>query len=134
MMAKINDAFEFYEHINLDHYMAKDYPVGENDYTLHSVVVHQGSVNSGHYYAFIKPTLEDIWILFNDETVRPADKYEVFENNFGGNYNTYKARPKGEIVKTIKSFESNAYILVYIRDTKRKQILCPVTDSDVIKY
>jgi hypothetical protein len=129
MMAKINDAFEFYDHLNLDKYMA--YDSFDNDYTLHSVVVHQGSVNSGHYYAFIKPTLEDNWILFNDETVRPADKYEVFESNFGGNFNTYKARPRGEIVKTIKSYDSNAYVLVYIRNSKREQILCPVTDEDI---
>jgi ubiquitin carboxyl-terminal hydrolase 7 len=131
MMAKINDAFEFYDNLNLDPYMACN-TTGENEYTLHSVVVHQGSVNSGHYYAFIKPTIEDKWILFNDETVRPADKYEVFESNFGGNYNTYKARPRGEIVKTIRSYESNAYILVYIKNSKRQQILCPVIDDEVI--
>ena len=29
--------------------------VNDHDYTLHSLVIHQGSANSGHYYAFIRP-------------------------------------------------------------------------------
>ncbi|CAH1436049.1 unnamed protein product [Lactuca virosa] len=32
-----------------------------NLYNLHSVLVHNGGVHGGHYYAFIRPTLSDKW-------------------------------------------------------------------------
>jgi hypothetical protein len=78
------------------------------------------------------------WLLFNDELVRPADYHEVFNNNFGGNYKTYKPKSKGEIVQTTNYFDNNAYILVYIKNTERQKILSPITPSDLninlIKY
>ena len=41
----------------------------ENKYHLHSILVHRGTINAGHYYAFIKPTMEDKWYEFNDSKV-----------------------------------------------------------------
>jgi ubiquitin C-terminal hydrolase len=151
-MVKINDYFEFYEEIDLSKYMqnddeeeilnfknnlkkTKNLEIEEdNSYTLHSVVVHQGNANSGHYFAFIRPTVNDIWVLFNDEVVRPADKYEVFNNNFGGSYNSYKHKSKGEIVTNVNYYESNAYILVYIKNSEREKILSPVLTKDINPY
>lgn len=147
-MVKINDYFEFYEQINLSKYMQIDDKEinnfknnlkntknlendEENCYTLHSVVVHQGNANSGHYFAFIRPTVNDTWVLFNDELVRPADKYEVFNNNFGGSFNSYKHKCKGEIVTNLNYYESNAYILVYIQNSEREKILSPVLTKDI---
>jgi ubiquitin carboxyl-terminal hydrolase 7 len=130
-MVKINDSFEFYNTIDLNKFMSSPQH-NNNIYSLHSVVVHQGSANSGHYYAFIKPKLEDNWILFNDETVRPADKYEVYNNNFGGTSTFYKLKQNGDILKNEKYVESNAYVLVYIRNSLREQILCPLLEQDVI--
>jgi ubiquitin carboxyl-terminal hydrolase 7 len=129
-MMKINDSFEFFETIDLSKYM-KNGKDDDNSYTLHSVVVHQGSANSGHYYAFIRPKLEDNWILFNDETVRPADKYEVYKNNFGGLCPIYKVKQNGDIIKNLNQCEWNAYILVYIKNTHRPSILSQITDKDV---
>ena len=103
-MIKINEFFEFTDEINLEKYMYKKnnniFNTNENDdkeyednlYSLHSVVVHKGSANSGHYYAYIKPTVEDMWLQFNAEVVRTADSYEVFDNNFGGSYKSYKLK------------------------------------------
>lgn len=134
IMVKINDSFEFNETLDLNPYIYKNDQNQEdedNTYSLHSVVVHQGSANSGHYYAYIRPTIDDFWIQFNDEIVRPADKYEVFDNNFGGNYKTYKMKNKGEIISNLNYFEFNAYILVYIRNSMRKDILSPFDDNQI---
>jgi len=56
IMMKINDRFEFPLSIDLSPYMAKEAverDMKNNDppvYHLHSVLVHSGSVGSGHYY------------------------------------------------------------------------------------
>jgi ubiquitin carboxyl-terminal hydrolase 7 len=143
-MIKINEHFEFSEELNLEKYMFKNYnrqtdnkeneqniDIEDNLYSLHSVVVHKGSPNSGHYYAYIKPTVEDNWIQFNDEIVKPADKYEVFDNNFGGTNKYYKLKPKGDISETNYSFESNAYVLVYVKKSIRKSLLNPIKLENV---
>jgi ubiquitin carboxyl-terminal hydrolase 7 len=139
-MSKINDYFEFYEELELSKYLSTNNTNNNsiidsesNKFTLHSVVVHQGNANSGHYYAYIRPALNDNWIQFNDEIVKPADKYEVFDNNYGGSLKTYKYKGRGEITETITNLESNAYILVYIKNSERKNIISPLSISEV-KY
>jgi ubiquitin carboxyl-terminal hydrolase 7 len=51
---KINDRFEFYEQINLSKYLSKQ-NVESANYILHSILVHSGNLQSGHYVAFINP-------------------------------------------------------------------------------
>lgn len=60
---------------------------------------------------------------FNDERVAPATLNEVFEANFGGQL----AHTKTPKVKR----ETNAYMLVYIRDSSQDQVLAPVTIDDI---
>ncbi len=61
-MVKINDRYAFPETLDFDSGDRK-YLTAEADHTvrnlykLHSVLVHSGGVNGGHYYAFIRPTL-----------------------------------------------------------------------------
>jgi len=44
------------------------------------VLVHQGSADFGHYYAFIKNFVDGQWYKFNDENVqRVAEKHVVTE-------------------------------------------------------
>lgn len=31
----------------------------KNLYHLHSILIHRGTLGAGHYFAFIKPTMED---------------------------------------------------------------------------
>jgi ubiquitin carboxyl-terminal hydrolase 7 len=38
-------------------------------YHLHAILVHSGTINSGHYYCFIRPTVDGKWYKFNDRTV-----------------------------------------------------------------
>ncbi len=87
-MVKINDRYEFDTEIDLS-------PFVENSdntdvYLLHSVLVHIGDVNGGHYHAFIRPHLEDKpgqhpdkWFKFDDETVTIVTEREAVNDNFG---------------------------------------------------
>lgn len=55
-----------------------------NQYHLHSILVHRGNMDSGHYYAFIRPGMDDRWFEFNDENVREVTKHHAFGQGIGG--------------------------------------------------
>ena len=124
IMVKINDYFEYYNEIELSNYVdAEMLKINKKEnflYELHSVIVHQGNANSGHYFAYIKQSNNNReWLLFNDENVRPADNYEIFRQNFGGQSEIYKNKGnQGEIVTNNINYERSAYILVYIQKSK----------------
>ena len=128
-LVKINDYFEYYDEIELTKYLdpsSEKCSKEENTYILHSVIVHQGNANSGHYYAYIKQSKNPKdWLLFNDEHVRPADRYEIFKQNYGGNYEIFKNKGGlGEIVSNNINYERSAYILVYIQKAKQYKFIC----------
>jgi len=137
-MDKINDFFQFYDEINLSPYKARninqDNEAMENSreesYSLHSIVVHKGNINNGHYFAYIKPYIDGGWYLFNDEIVREADYDEVFTCNFGGPSSIFKHKDRG-IINRLNRFEGNAYILVYIKNSMRNSILKKLTVLDI---
>lgn len=56
---------------------------GEYVYELYSVLVHCGSVRSGHYCSYIKSLANDRWFLCCDTAVREAEEREV-EEALGG--------------------------------------------------
>ena len=57
----------------------KEYP-----YYLHSILIHEGYAETGHYYAFIYDRAEKIWYRFNDHTVTKEQEGVVFSEAFGG--------------------------------------------------
>ena len=70
---QIHDWYEFDEVLDLDvgggKYLSPDADRSvRNKYRLHSVLVHSGTVNSGHYRAFICPNGRQ-WYLFDDTKV-----------------------------------------------------------------
>jgi len=71
VFTKINDSYEFPARLQLDRYLAPDAPeesrAQPNTYLLHSVLVHQGDVGGGHYYAYIRPGagVEEVGEKFN---------------------------------------------------------------------
>lgn len=81
MNVKINSRYEFPDVLDLDigngKYLSPsaDRSV-RNRYLLHSVLVHSGGVHGGHYYAFIRPDLDEYaqWYKFDDERVTREDK------------------------------------------------------------
>merc|ERR1719159_640747 len=77
-MVKLNTRFEFGTRLDMSPWVE-----GAGTYVLHTVVVHSGDVNSGHYYALIRPTMDN-WIKFDDDTVMPCGEFSAVDDNFGG--------------------------------------------------
>jgi ubiquitin carboxyl-terminal hydrolase 7 len=129
-MVKINDRFEFPERVDLSKYLSKDADRSiKYVYRLHSVLVHSGDLHGGHYCAFIQPKLDGKWFKFDDDRVVPASKNNVFEENFG------RSNQDNERINThMKTRITNAYMLVYIRETDIPKILAPIEDSDIPKH
>jgi hypothetical protein len=62
----------------------------------------------------LKPTVEDKWYEFNDETVTHIEKSEAFLRGFGGPFSFFEMKDGIMIEKTQTNLAS-AYMLVYIR-------------------
>ena len=50
-------------------------------------MIHSGGLNAGHYFCFIRPEENNMWIKFNDTFVTPAMKHVAFCVGQGG-YNS----------------------------------------------
>jgi ubiquitin C-terminal hydrolase len=106
------------------------------EYELVGVVVHQGSVDCGHYYSFIKERIplqgtEPRWFEFNDTTISPFDPNKIAEECFGGE-EEIKLPPsdgKGPPEKRIRVRTNNAYILVYQRKTQDVESLASHSEA-----
>jgi ubiquitin carboxyl-terminal hydrolase 7 len=97
---------------------------------LHGVLVHSGDLHSGHYVALIKPDRETRWLKFDDDRVTPVTDKEVLEENYGGEaLNGVAPILQRNEVRTLKKV-TNAYMLVYIRETAIDEVLAPFKDDD----
>nr|CAB3267570.1 ubiquitin carboxyl-terminal hydrolase 7-like [Phallusia mammillata] len=121
MYVKTNDRYEFPEVLNLDEFMEGP---DENDpavYILHAILVHSGDNHGGHYVAYLNPKGDGKWCKFDDDVVSRCTKKEAFLGSFGG---------VGDD-SFIGRNSTNAYMLVYIRKNKLKDVLCSVNDEDI---
>ncbi len=75
------------------------------EYRLHAVMVHEGSVNSGHYWAYVFDHARGVWLKFNDNTVNEATWDELQRESVGGHSN------------------ASAYSLVYLAASKSELLL-----------
>lgn len=120
---KINDRFEFPERLNLSEFLteAGANAGGPATYTLHAVLVHSGDNHGGHYVVFINPRGDGRWCKFDDDVVSRCTKQEAIDHNFGGT----------EEDVAVSRHCTNAYMLVYIRDSAINEVLQPVTENDI---
>eukprot|EP00092_Neocalanus_flemingeri_P030841 GFUD01033495.1.p1 GENE.GFUD01033495.1~~GFUD01033495.1.p1 ORF type:complete len:1103 (+),score=278.33 GFUD01033495.1:268-3576(+) len=127
---KFNDRCEFPEILDLSSYIQnKDAEGSERDstspdsskYLLHAVLVHSGDNHGGHYVVFINPQGDGKWCKFDDDVVSRCTKKEAIDHNFGG---------EGEELMTARHC-TNAYMLVYIQQSRQGEILGPVTQADI---
>ncbi|GLT96291.1 hypothetical protein SLE2022_139260 [Rubroshorea leprosula] len=138
-MVKINDRYEFPLQLDLDRENGK-YLSPEADrsvrnlYTLHSVLVHSGGVHGGHYYAFIRPTLSDQWYKFDDERVTKEDIKRALEEQYGGEEELPQTNPGFNNAPFKFTKYSNAYMLVYIRESDKDKIICNVDEKDIAEH
>ncbi|XP_019461345.1 PREDICTED: ubiquitin carboxyl-terminal hydrolase 12-like isoform X4 [Lupinus angustifolius] len=138
-MVKINDRYEFPLQLDLDRDSGK-YLSPEADrsvrnlYTLHSVLVHSGGVNGGHYYAYIRPTLSNQWFKFDDDRVTKEDAKRALEEQYGGEEELPHTNPGFNNSPFKFTRHSNAYMLVYIRDSDKDNIICSVDEKDIAQH
>ncbi|MEQ2167687.1 hypothetical protein GOODEAATRI_006643 [Goodea atripinnis] len=97
------------------------------NYILHAVLVHSGDNHGGHYVVYLNPkgdgkvsVKEPIWCKFDDDVVSRCTKEEAIEHNYGGHDDDLSVRHC-----------TNAYMLVYIRESKLSEVLQPMTDGDI---
>ncbi len=91
----------------------------DTTYLLHAVLVHSGDNHGGHYVVFINPRGDRRWCKFDDDVVSRCTEKEAIQNNFGG------AADDGSDVGAARQ-SSNAYMLVYVRKSALREVLCPV--------
>ncbi|XP_011626363.1 ubiquitin carboxyl-terminal hydrolase 13 isoform X1 [Amborella trichopoda] len=137
-MVKINDRYEFPLQLDLDRengkYLSPDADRSvRNLYTLHSVLVHSGGVHGGHYYAFIRPTLSDQWFKFDDERVTKEDMKRALEEQYGGE-EELPQNPGFNNTPFKFTKYSNAYMLVYIRESDKEKVICNVDEKDIAEH
>ncbi|KAG6533565.1 hypothetical protein ZIOFF_007440 [Zingiber officinale] len=135
----INDRYEFPLQLDLDRdngrYLSPDADRRvRNLYTLHSVLVHSGGVHGGHYYAFIRPTLSDQWFKFDDERVTKEDAKRALEEQYGGEEELPQTNPGFNNTPFKFTKYSNAYMLVYIRESDKEKIMCNVDEKDIAEH
>ncbi|KAF9932989.1 hypothetical protein FBU30_006813 [Linnemannia zychae] len=137
-MVKINDRHEYPEKLDLAEFVAdgeQKTQLGEDGYkySLYGVLVHCGIMNRGHYFALLKPQKEGNWYRFNDDTVTQGTMADVLEDNYGN-------RDSEEDIETLALPErqakrqqrvTNAYMLIYIRDSAIEEVLKPITPEEV---
>lgn len=78
-------------------------------YHLHSVLVHKGTANAGHYYAFIRPEWSgNKWYKFDDlqQSVEEVSRADAIDANFGG---------EGLLT------QPTAYMLIYVQQSHETQ-------------
>jgi len=132
-MAKINERFEFPTSLDMDResrkYFTQDAdPTVVNMYRLHSVLVHSGGPNGGHYYAFVRPLGSEQWYRFDDERVTKVKEKEAVEGQFGG---TEHQQQPGHTPQWKFQKVSSAYMLVYVRESAIPEINTEVTADDI---
>lgn len=128
-MVKLNQAYEFYEKIDLNKYVNAN---GKNyEYSLFSILVHKGNATTGHYYSFISPKLDGKWFIFNDDSVDKTLPSQALEGNFGGEICELEVNEATFTRKIYSKNEASAYMLVYVKSDMKHIILQEVKKNDI---
>ena len=80
-----------------------------------------GDNHGGHYVVFINPAGDGRWCKFDDDVVSRCSKKEAIEQNFGGD---------GEDTTAVRHC-TNAYMLVYIQQSRLHDILATISEEDI---
>ncbi|PKY62336.1 cysteine proteinase [Rhizophagus irregularis] len=133
-MVKINDRHEFPMEIDLEEFLSEDTDrTNPHKYLLHGVLVHSGDSHEGHYFVLFKPEKDGKWFKFDDDHVIPVIDKEVFEDNYGGEYPNENTITIRSAARNHERF-TNAYMLVYIRESNVDEILSPVVSEDIPEH
>lgn len=83
-------------------------------------MVHSGDNHGGHYVVFINTNGDGKWCKFDDDVVSCCTKVEAVDHNFGGNDEELPGK-----------HSTNAYMLVYIRESAVNTVLQKVNEIDI---
>jgi ubiquitin carboxyl-terminal hydrolase 7 len=156
-MGKVHDRYEFPTDLDLNPFLHVPPPGAPGEpaappppdarYVLHSVLVHSGGVNGGHYYAFVRPcggAGGGDWFRFDDERVTREDAAKAVDDNFGeggsaagGDNDTTATKWGGgggypPLWKSARL--SSAYMLVYVRACDLDKMVFPVAETDILAH
>jgi ubiquitin C-terminal hydrolase len=118
---KVNDRFEFPYHLNLEDFL-QTRGSSPSRFFLFAVLVHSGDNQGGHYVAYINPRGDGKWYKFDDDVVCQCTTKEAIQRNFGGS---------GDDISGQVRVSSNAYMLVYISQEAKDDVLQPVSETDI---
>lgn len=142
MRNKINDEFQFPEHIDMSPFKVESLSDSDTDappdiFQLVGVLVHSGTAESGHYYSYIRkrPAAHSTgtWVEFNDSDVTSFNPSGIADQCFGGFNDLHHAPAYGQ-VRFNKVW--NAYMLFYERVSSletAKSIYKPTNDVDPVR-
>jgi ubiquitin carboxyl-terminal hydrolase 7 len=119
MPLKIQSKCEFGPTLDLRQHAGPD-----DIYHLHGILVHAGTLNSGHYFCYLRPTQQDEWFKFNDEHVTRIPSDLVFKQGQGG-MTSHFGMFDGVITEVRQPINTQAYQLIYFRESEREDILGP---------
>ncbi len=79
-------------------------------------------MGAGHYYAFIRPNLDDKWYEFNDSNVTEVLKSTALTRGYGGFETKFELRD-GKVMESKSMTYISAYMLVYVREGDRDIVM-----------
>ena len=114
---KCNNKVSFSDDLVIKHFNNKSY-------SLHSIIIHEGDLTSGHYFCYIKKQdneKKDYWIKCNDSKInKVTNPIEIYDMNYGGNIFKLDSFVDNQLPEVVVSYKEiitqsnrNAYILVY---------------------
>jgi ubiquitin C-terminal hydrolase len=144
LMQKVHSRMEYPEEIDMSRYYAfkmdksgrHEYP-DDLLYSLYAVIVHQGQIDSGHYFIYVKEYESQRWVKLNDKCVTYVNESEVFELNYGSEYDDISINELHEVQVEKVTNDRSAYILVYVQKDQQHMIFEELKQGDVnsiVKY
>ena len=76
----ISNYIEYPTKLDMNKYCL-NYKDNSTKYELSGLIIHNGGLNSGHYYSICKNTLENKWKVLNDTNVFDIDQNKIFNNH-----------------------------------------------------
>jgi hypothetical protein len=95
----------------------------EGSYALSAAIIHEGTLQSGHYFTAVKAqdaAEEPSWVLLNDQHVQAADEASILRVTGGIEAKT--SSPLLDRYQVAKQFKSSAtgYLLFYTRQQQQQ--------------
>lgn len=124
-IVKVHNSFEFPEEFDASAYLSAGADKSEPwTYLLVGVIVHEGDIDKGFYYAFLRPTKHGPFYKFCDDRITRVTLKEAIQDNFGAKYTK----------EGIPAKKASAYMLVYIRKSRLDHVFADITKKDLPEH